>query len=56
MTVATKPAVTAAEPQQDIPGVPIYRLSIAQSPAMAAARIPDEDALVELLPYFERLL
>jgi Uma2 family endonuclease len=49
MTVATKPAVTAAEPQHDIPDVPIYRLSVEQYHAMARAGILDEDAPVELL-------
>jgi hypothetical protein len=30
MSVATETAVTAEIPQQDIPDVPIYRLSVAQ--------------------------
>jgi Uma2 family endonuclease len=49
MTVATEPAVTATDPQPDIPDVPIYRLTVEQYHAMARAGILDEDAPVELL-------
>jgi Uma2 family endonuclease len=49
MSVASEPAITASDPQQDIPDVPIYRLSVAQYHAMARAGILDEDAPVELL-------
>lgn len=49
MTVAAKPIVTVADPQHDIPDVPIYRLSVAQYHAMAEAGIVTEDDRVELL-------
>jgi hypothetical protein len=49
MTVATEPTVTAADPQHDIPDVPIYRLSTAQYHAMAKAGILTADDRVELL-------
>jgi Uma2 family endonuclease len=49
MTVAAEPTVAAEDPQEGIPDVPIYRLSVDQYHAMARAGILDEDAPVELL-------
>jgi Uma2 family endonuclease len=49
MAAATKPRVTASTPRDDIPDVPIYRLSVAQYHAMARAGILQECAPVELL-------
>src|SRR5687768_15311672 len=49
MTVATEPTVRAGDAAQDIPDVPIYRLSVAQYHAMVGAGILNEDAPVELL-------
>ena len=49
MTVATEPALAAADPQRDIPDAPIYRLSVAQYHAMAEAGILTAEDRVELL-------
>jgi Uma2 family endonuclease len=49
MSVATEPTITAADPQHDIPDVPIYRLSVAEYHAMAKAGILTADDRVELL-------
>jgi Uma2 family endonuclease len=49
MTVSAELIPTAADMKEDIPDVPIYRLTVAQYHAMARAGILDEDAPVELL-------
>src|SRR5829696_8131874 len=49
MSITAEPVVTPSAHQDDIPDVPIYRLSVAQYHAMAEAGILDEDAPVELL-------
>jgi Uma2 family endonuclease len=49
MSIATEPMVTPSEPQDDIPDVPIYRLTLAQYHAMARAGILTEDDPVEFI-------
>src|SRR5438067_871409 len=49
MAIAAEPNVTASEPRDDIPDVPIYRLTVAQYHAMAEHGILTEDDPVELI-------
>jgi hypothetical protein len=49
MAVTGEPTVSSPEWQEEVPDVPIYRLSVEQYHAMARAGILDEDAPVELL-------
>jgi Uma2 family endonuclease len=49
MSVTAAPIATPPAQHDDIPDVPIYRLSVAQYHAMARAGILEEDAPVELL-------
>ena len=49
MAISVEPIPAAAGLKDDIPDVPIYRLTVAQYHVMARAGILDEDAPVELL-------
>jgi Uma2 family endonuclease len=49
MAAAKQPIIPDSEPNDDIPDVPIYRLTVEQYHAIARAGILDEDAPVELL-------
>jgi Uma2 family endonuclease len=49
VSATAEPIQTAADPAEDIPDVPIYRLTVAQYHAMARAGILEDGAPVELL-------